>query len=53
MKILKVKDIYELEIVKFMHSYYHCKLSENFYNYFKNVRNHHKYKTRSIVNDNY
>ena len=35
MKILKVKDIYELEIAKFMHSYYHCKLPETFDNYFK------------------
>ena len=53
MKILKVKDIYELEIAKFMHSYYDCKLSENFDNYFKIASNHHKYNTRSIVSDNY
>ena len=53
MKILKVKDIYELEIAKFMHSYYHCKLPENFDNYFKNASNHHKYNTRSIANDNH
>ena len=37
MKILKLNDIYELEIAKFMHSYYHCKLPENFVNYFKNT----------------
>ena len=53
MKILKVKDLYELEIAKFMHSYDHCKLPKNFDNYFKNASNHHKYNTRSIVNDNY
>ena len=53
MKILKVKDIYELEIAEFMHSYYHCKLFENFDNLFKNASNHSKYITRSIVNDNY
>ena len=53
MKILKVKDIYELEIAKFKHSYYRCKLPENFDNYFKNASNHHKYNIRSIVNDNY
>ena len=52
-KILKVKDIYELDFAKFMHSYCHCKLSENFDNYFKNASNHHKYNTRLIVNDNY
>ena len=48
-----MKDIYELEIAKFMHSYYHCELPENFDNYFKNASNHHKYNTRSIVNENY
>ena len=53
MKILKMKDIYELEIAKFMHSYYHCKLPENFDNCFKNANNLHKYNTRSVVNDNY
>ena len=53
MKILKVEDIYELEIAKFMHSYYHGKLPKNFDNYFKNASNHHKYNTKSIVNDNY
>ena len=54
-KILKVKDIYELKIAKFIHSYYHCKFPENFdnYRYFKNASNHHKHNTRSIVNDNY
>ena len=53
MKILKVKDINELEIAKFMHSYYYCKLPKNFYNQLKNASNLHKYNTRSIVNDNY
>ena len=53
MKILKVKDICELEIAEFTHSYYHCKLSENFDNYFKNASNHLKNNTRLIVNDNY
>ena len=53
LKILKVKDIYDLEIAKSMHSYYHCKLPENFDNYFKNASNQHKYNTRSVVNDNY
>ena len=53
MKILKVKDIDELEMAKFILSYYHCKLSENFDNYFKNASNLHKYDTRWIVNENY
>ena len=53
MKMLKVKDIYDLEIAKFMHSYYHCKLTTSFDNYFKNASNHHKHNARLIVNDNY
>ena len=30
MNILKIKDIYELEMDKFIYSYYQYKLSENF-----------------------
>ena len=52
-KILKVKDIYELEIAKFMYSYYHSNLLENFNNYFKYASKHHDYKTRSITADNF
>ena len=36
-KILKVKDIYNLEIAKFMYSYYHSMLPENSDHYFKNA----------------
>ena len=46
MKILKVKDIFELEIAKFMYSYYHSMLPENFDKYFKYASKHHDYKTR-------
>ena len=53
MKILKVKDIFELEIAKFMYSYYHSKLPKNFDNYFKYAGKHHDYKTRSITADNF
>ena len=53
MKILKVKDIFELEIAKFMYSYYHSLLLENFDNYFKYASKHHDYKTRSITAENY
>ena len=52
-KILKVKDIFELEIAKFMYSYYHSMLLENFDNYFKYASKHHDYKTRSITADNF
>ena len=47
MKILKVKDIFELEIAKFMYSYYHSMLPENFDNYIEYAGKHHDYKTRS------
>ena len=53
MKILKVKDIFELEIAKFMYSYYHSKLPENFDNYFKYASKLHDYNTRSITADNF
>ena len=53
MKILKVKDIFELEIAKFMYSYYHSMFPENFDNYFKYASKHHDYKTRSITADNF
>ena len=35
MKILKVKEVFELEIAKFMYSHYHSKLPQNFDNYFQ------------------
>ena len=38
--MLKVKDIFELEIAKFMYSYYHSKLPENFDNYFRYASKH-------------
>ena len=37
MKIFKVKDILKLEIAKFIFSYYHSMLPENFDNYFKHA----------------
>ena len=53
MKILKEKDIFELEIAKFMYSFYHSKLPENFDNYFKYASKLHDYKTRSIIPNNF
>ena len=41
MKILKVKDIFELKIAEFMYSYYHSMLPECFDNYFKYASKHH------------
>ena len=53
MKILKVKDIFELEIAKFVYSYYHSMLLKNFDNYFKYASKHHDYKARSVTADNF
>ena len=51
--LLKINEIYELEIAKFMHLYYNKHLPENFDHYFKSAGNHHSYSTRSISNQNY
>ena len=53
MKILRIKDVFELEIAEFMYSYYHSKLPENFDTYFKYASKLHDYKTRSITADNF
>ena len=53
MNILKVKDIFELEIAKFMYSDYHSMLHKNFDNYFQYASKLHDYKTRSITADNF
>ena len=51
--ILQTNDIFKLEMAKFMHSYFHENLPENFANYFCSASNHHNYVTRSIANKNY
>ena len=53
MSLLKVNDIYQLELAKFMYLYHHNRLPENFNHYFKSAKNHHSYTTRSISNQNY
>ena len=53
MCILKIRDVHELEMVKFMHSYYHKKLPAAFDEYFKPATIHHNYTTRSTTNQNY
>jgi len=53
MKILKVKDIYELEMAKFMYSFHNNFLPENFKNYFQTASNHHDHYTRSIAKNNF
>ena len=51
--ILRLKDIFELEIAKFMHSFYHKKIPENFNSYFRTASQQHTHLTRSITNKNY
>ena len=53
MNLLVINDIYELEIEKFMHSFYHCMLPVNFYNFFKSAKTQHSYNTRTTASDGY
>ena len=53
LNILQVKDIFELEIAKFMHWFHHNKLPENFNFYFKIAPHQHTHFTGSITNKNY
>ena len=53
MNILKIKDIYKLEMAKFMYLYYHHRLPQNFEQYIKPAATHHKYVTRSITNKSF
>ena len=50
MNLLKVSDIYQLELMKFIYLNYHNRLPENFNHYFKSAKNQHFYTTRSITN---
>ena len=52
-KILKVKNIFELKNAKFMYFYFYYLLYENFDNYFKYACKRHDYKTKSITADNF
>ena len=53
LNILQIADIYELEIAKFMLSFYHNNLPEVFDKYFKSANTHHTHNTRSITQKNY
>ena len=53
MKILQVKDIFEIEVAKFMHSFHHGNLPCIFDSYNKSVATQHNHNTRSIANKNY
>jgi len=53
----KLKDIYELEIAKFMHSFHNNLLPEKFENYFQTASNRHdltfQFKCLSITTSKY
>ena len=48
-----LNDIFKLEMGKFVHSFYHQNLPDNFKNYFSSANNQHSYTTRSLTNKNY
>ena len=48
--ILKLEDIFVLEMAKFMYQYHNNTLPELFQNYFKRSSECHKYSTRSATN---
>ena len=50
MDILKIQDVYKLELGKFMHRAQTRNLPENFENYFTRIENMHNYNLRSIKN---
>ena len=49
MKILQVKNIFEIEVAKFMHSFHHGNLPCIFDRYYKPVATQHNHNTRSIA----
>ena len=53
MNLLLITDIYELEITKFMHSFYHGMLPVNFNNFPKSAKTQHSYNTGTAASDGY
>jgi len=47
-KILQLKDIYNLEVRKFMYRYTTSQLPATFNNYFKLITDVHSYDTRQV-----
>ena len=52
-KILQLKDIYNLEVSKFMYKYSTSQLPATFNNYFKLITDVHSYNTRQIKTRQY
>ena len=53
LNMLQIADIYELEIAKFMHCFYHKNLPAVFGNYFKSANSHHTHNAKSITQKSY
>ena len=53
LKILKIEELYFLEIAKFMYLYHHNKLPELFSPYFNVTKSIHPHVTRSTTRKNY
>ena len=52
-KLLKLQDIYRLELAKFMYKLEHNKLPNLLNNNFVKITNHHKYGTRQAITSYY
>ena len=48
LQVLKVEDIYQLELAKFMYQLHHNQLPKNFYQSFRKLNTIHQHETRLI-----
>ena len=48
LQVLKVEDIYQLELAKFMYQLHHNQLPKNFYHFFRKLNTIHQHETRLI-----
>ena len=53
LSILKIKDLYKVELAKFFHSYQRNKLPQIFQDYFQPVKSLHKHFTRNLHTDKF
>ena len=52
LRILKLDDLYEIAVLKFMHQYYNGKLPNYFDRYFRSIRVTHRYNLRNNPDGN-
>ena len=53
LQVLKVEDIYQLELAKFMYQLHHNQLPKNFYHSFRKLNTIHQHETRLINSTTY